>query len=160
MKEYTFEEINSIVTTAYEKVCTKDTDLLFIGANERSLTHRMAVYLEPSFPEWNVDCEYNRADRLPKRLHYLGGTHSKDGDRIFPDIIVHKRQGDKNLLVIEAKTTENNELHKEGSCLCDRCKLEAYVNELGYQYAFSLIFPIKGNKTGSGIYPLRNHDRD
>ena len=39
-----------------------------MDANERSLTHKLAEYLQCEFPDWHVDCEYNRHGLDVKRL--------------------------------------------------------------------------------------------
>ena len=63
-----------IVREAFIAVCENDTHLLVTRSNERSVTHRFAVYIEQEMPiaieheKYDVDCEYNRSDREPKRL--------------------------------------------------------------------------------------------
>jgi len=37
-----------------------DSYLLEIDVNERTITHRLAMYLQEEFEDWDVDCEYNR----------------------------------------------------------------------------------------------------
>lgn len=48
-----------------------DKSLLDCNAAERSMTHGLAVYLKDLFPNYNVDCEYNREgkDGNQKNLH-------------------------------------------------------------------------------------------
>ena len=75
----------------------RDIELLAFRVHERTVAHRIAVYLENEFPNWHVDCEYNRQG--------VGGD-PKDawiGQRRFPDVIVHRRGLENNFLVIEAK---------------------------------------------------------
>lgn len=88
--------VDSAVSSFYER----DAVLVARGSSEWAMTHRLAVYLEPHFPGWNVDCEYNRqgARNTPKRI-----TSAK---RIRPDIIIHRRglfAPEHNLLVVEIK---------------------------------------------------------
>jgi len=45
-----------------------DGYLLYKNINERSITHKLAEYLQNLFPEWNVDCEYNKNIDLLKDL--------------------------------------------------------------------------------------------
>ena len=68
-------------------------DLLQLNANERSITHKLAEYLQREFSDWNVDCEYNRLGAAIKRLPAPEaiGSDDEDGRTIFPDIIVHRR---------------------------------------------------------------------
>jgi hypothetical protein len=43
------------VRYAPARLLDEDVDLLKADANERSISHRFAVYLEKKFPEWDVD---------------------------------------------------------------------------------------------------------
>ena len=114
-----------------EKVCKalsilfeKDCYLLKVDANERSITHRLGIYMQEEFPEWDVDCEYNRDGHKIKEL---------DG-RVFPDIIVHKRGTHCNLLVVEVK---KNHTWSDDD---DRDKLRKFREDerLGYKHALFL----------------------
>ena len=42
-----------------EKLKKEDCYLIKNNASERSIAHRLAVYLEDEFIGYNVDCEYN-----------------------------------------------------------------------------------------------------
>ena len=66
--------------------------------NEVTLTTTLARYVAEEFPAWNVDAEYNRKMDDVKKLK---------GKVVKPDIIVHRRQRTRNLLVIEAKKSTN-----------------------------------------------------
>ncbi len=108
-----------------------EATLLEVDANERSITHKMAEYLQRAFLDWQVDCEYNRLGSIVKRLPDPTevGTDDTDGQTIFPDIIVHKRKARANLLVIEVKKTTNT---REG----DEKKLKGLTapqGEYGYE---------------------------
>jgi len=96
-------EIKALVEHAIQKVYARDAALFDVDASEWALAHRLAVYLEHSLPEWNVDCEYNRQGlgRDPK-------TNELD-EKIRPDTTVHHRgqlAREHNLLVIEFKKRE------------------------------------------------------
>lgn len=113
-----------------------EATLLEVGVNERSITHKMAEYLQQVFPGWNVDCEYNR---LGYGVKYLpeptqADTDDADGQTIFPDIIVHRRKERANLLVIEVKKTTNN---RQGDELKLR-GLTALQGEYGYEVGLHL----------------------
>lgn len=114
--------------------------------NERSLTHRLAVYLENLFPEWYVDCEYNKLWDDTKKIHvpceYEENWRTDDLNwrTVYPDIIVHKRWWfwkENNLIVIEAKKSNNSNWREK-----DVCKLSAYKTDSKYcyQYAFFIDF--------------------
>ena len=54
------------VARALSELLVNDRDLLSIDANERSITFRFAMYLQRHFPDWTVDCEYNRDGAEPR----------------------------------------------------------------------------------------------
>ena len=140
-------DVREKIFRAYRRVVARDAHLLTIDANERSITHRFAIYIEHEFPEFNVDCEYNRKGVDVKRLPSFGIDPRTVGQgvNLYPDIIVHHRGTDNNLVAVEAKPSSKNkdcQKQTQGQCSCDRCKLRAYKADLGYVYAFYAVFPI------------------
>lgn len=128
------------VYKALEKFLALDSVLLEIDANERSLTHRVAIYLQELFPDMDVDCEYNRDDHEPKELFLPGGdadTYDTNAQTVYPDIIVHKRMSKNNLLVIEFKKTSSAVGDEK-----DFTKLNEYKRQLGYEYALFVEFGV------------------
>jgi hypothetical protein len=126
----TQEDICQRVNRALETLCKRDSLLLDVDANERSITHWFACYLQHEFPEWDVDCEYNRHMDETKRLKLVSKDVKTDdtlGQTVYPDIIVHKRRTDQNLLVIEVKKSTSTV--KDDN---DIQKLIAFKRELGY----------------------------
>ncbi len=195
------------------KILLKNDDYLMEhDVNERSITHKLAEYLQQMFPGYHVDCEYNKDVDNPKGINTENNetslikiTHDaiqaangikqpvlnliednykdlicsrtglknklinllkKEGisdeeslvrlifenseaiQRVFPDIIVHKRSNNNdNLLVIEVKKASRNknkrldskelkneyEPNKETETN-DIDKLIAYKNEIGYKH--------------------------
>ena len=93
-----------------------------------------------------MDCEWNRKEIDAKRLESFGkqvGSKNDNGALVVPDIIVDRRGTATNLLVIEAKVTSNEDAcTRSASCICDRCKLRAYKKDIGYTYAFYVVFPV------------------
>ncbi|RWM45559.1 hypothetical protein [Mesorhizobium sp.] len=85
-------EILRRIARAVEDFLTEEADLLEVGINERSLTHKLAVHLQPLFTEWHVDCEYNRRGTHVKSLSRPLPEAPDDTEAftIFPDIIVHR----------------------------------------------------------------------
>lgn len=59
------------VLEAIRQLLEKDSHLLRVNASERSISHRLGLHLANEFPDWDVDCEYNRNDHEIKRLHLL-----------------------------------------------------------------------------------------
>ena len=134
------EDVQEMLFNALDKVAEEDGSLLDYDVNERSITHKLGVYLSEEVDDgWDVDVEYNRVgeDKVSKTIsmenlesQISGDADSKDLDAktVYPDVIVHKRgEPDENLLVIEAK--------KSGSPgEYDRKKLRSYVDELEYKF--------------------------
>jgi hypothetical protein len=135
---YNFEEINQKVNVAIGVLLKNDAELLKIDVHERSITHKFAEYLQFQFPDWNVDCEYNRKGEFGmKDIHgdIEECTEHKRQYRVFPDIIVHQRKITKcNLLVIEVKKNTSNK-KKE----CDERKLKFFTDpKFEYHYSYGL----------------------
>ena len=63
-------EVLARVRRAAARLENDDRLLFELDANERTLTHRLALYLDSEFAGWNVDCEYNRRRHDPKVLDY------------------------------------------------------------------------------------------
>ncbi len=141
-------QVRDKIFRSYLRVLSNDAYLLRADANERSITHWLAIYLLQEFPEFNVDCEYNRKGLDVKRLPSFGidpRTIQELGINLYPDIIVHHRGTENNLLAIEAKPSSKNapcNKPEERKCACDRCKLRAYKADLGYLHAFYVVFPV------------------
>ena len=131
---------------ALDKFLNKDLFLLEIDANERSITHRIAMYIQDEFPEWDVDCEYNRDEHKPKELNLPGGepdSYDVDAQTVYPDIIVHKRGSHTNHIVIEFKKTSSRiGAHK------DFIKLAEYRRQLHYEYALFIELAVGAQRAG------------
>ena len=142
------KDVQKKVKTALRLLRELDSFLLEADTNERTISHKLAEYLQKEFPDYNVDCEYNRHGYDIKKLGNLkvpNGNLSWDepeAKTIFPDIIVHKRNTDENnFLVIEIKKSSN----KKGLQF-DIEKLVALTAE-EYQYRFGLFLIISMNRT-------------
>lgn len=156
-KNYSFEEIEKSVKDALDKLYYNDRYLLEHDVNEQAITHRLAIYLENVFFNYNVDCEYNRYGDDPKRLKEKS---FKKYDKLFkyeidrlikeidtdklakPDIILHKRgRNDQNLLVIEVKKSDNKDDNY------DRLKLMIYIDkDYGLNYKYGLFIKLNKKK--------------
>ena len=137
-----FEYIKSKVEKAIMLLLKNDLFLLEIKAHERSVAHKLAEYLQQEFPEYHVDCEYNRDKNISKRLKDIPeckNNQNNSSDLVYPDIIIHRRNTDNNLLVIEIKTSNNSEK-------CDLKKLELFTDsseKFKYQFGLFLKFDRK-----------------
>jgi len=151
MKKEHLEYLNSkepgeALVKALTRLIDKDRDLFEINVNERSITHKFALYLQEIYKDWNVDCEYNRKGHDIKELEIQElkpNNQDSDAQTVFPDIIIHKRVSDENYLVIEAKKTSSSVSKK-----ADIKKLNAFRDQLGYQYALFIEFSVKPNEAG------------
>ncbi len=144
-------DVRDKIRAALVRLIKEDFYLLEVDINERSLTHRLAIYLEALFPNYHVDCEYNREGVDKKALHILKTNIKRnnepnhiepddiDSSTVFPDITIHRRGTNDNFVVIEAKksTTQNDRGDKE--------KLRLYKEELGYRHAFFVRIPVGDN---------------
>ncbi len=133
------EKIEQALKEALKTLLARDKEILRADINERTISHRLALYLEPYFGDWNVDCEYNRNHNDPKRLEIPRKMVRNDDTRastVFPDIIIHKRDTNENLLVIEIKKTTSREKDD-----FDLHKLKAFRNQIGYKLAVFVKVP-------------------
>ena len=134
----TEDQVVEKVRMAIERLNRFDILLFEADVNERSIAHKLATYLQDEFQGWDVDCEYNRDHvkqkrlKLPKNSSLDGQPDNVRATRVFPDIIVHHRGTEDNLLVIEIKKTSNQK--------SDVQKLEAFKRQLGYTYTLFLRF--------------------
>lgn len=137
-------DIQKKIIRAVNELYEKDSDLLSreFNMHERTITHRLAMYLEPHFCEegYSVDVEYNRmqdelydgesddiGNIIGKRLQL---DKSEEGSSfVYPDIIVHKRLTNDNLVEIEVKMAWKNR-HKS----FDYKKINEYMGQLKYKH--------------------------
>lgn len=121
------------VVSALARLLDHDSYLLITDANERSITHRLALYLQAELPELHVDCEYNRDGIDPKKIQHLAlnpDEEDTEAKTAFPDIIAHKRGTNINYLVIELKKSTSN-----ANRATDYAKLRGYKKNLNFQNA-------------------------
>jgi len=135
-----FEVIEKILENTLKKLREFDFQLLESNVNERTISHKLAEYLQQNICDLTVDCEYNRHQELVKKLHITYDNvdiADIDAKSIFPDIVIHKRNtDDENLLVIEIKKSINNQSRD-----FDISKIKALTNE-PYNYKFGLFLEI------------------
>ena len=121
------------VLDALTKLFERDIQLLGVNASEESATAKIAQYLQPHFPNMHIDVEYNRMGNAPKKVAWSGKL-----EEVYPDIIVHLRETETNILAIEIKKDSNRE--SKGK---DILKLQAYRDELGYHHALFMRLGVK-----------------
>lgn len=121
-----------------------DMHLFEKDVSERAMSHWLACYLKAEFKDWDVDCEYNKDHDIIKSLRSLNNILKEMGRenlikdikerKVIPDIIVHQRGTDDNLLVIEMKKSGRSEREDD----FDIAKLKAFRIDKGYRFAVFL----------------------
>lgn len=119
-------DVKDALRHAVLKLIQNDSVLLSIGVGEPTVSARLMHYLVTQFPGWDVDAEYNKNGRDPKRAILPDGLDAK----IKPDVIVHRRESAENLLAIEVKKS------RRGNHRHDIAKLEACTRSDGLAYRF------------------------
>lgn len=96
--------IREVIDAVLARLIAQDVDLLVLDVHERTITAKLAEYMQDLLPEWTVDPEYNRIRGRVKEVRL-------DGEWIIvvPDVIAHRRNSGDNLLVLEAKKIGNIE---------------------------------------------------
>lgn len=151
------EEVKQHLIRAIVKLYRQDLELLEIDAHERSITFKLGNYLQEVFPEWNVDCEYNRQEGSTKKLDLNTRTSSPEDRKpteVFPDIIVHRRMTDRNLLAIEVKKKKREEDR-------DIEKIQAFIDSSVYHYRYGLFLRLRPQGCiGARFFDGNNQDED
>ncbi len=137
------EDVKRRVIAAICALYWHDRELLAVDANERSITHKLAEHLQREFPGWHVDCEYNRVGHDTKRLRCVNVGKPEPDDleakTVFPDIIVHRRRTDENLLIMEVKKASGRD--DSG----DVKKLKQFTKDPKYWYEYGLLLKLRHN---------------
>ena len=143
-------ELNKVLD-ALKEFYARETHLLEKDLGERTLTHRLAVYVEKQFPGWEVDCDYNRLGertlRLPKGT--IISTDDHFGKSVYPDIVVHQRDIPNNLLAIEVRKASNHQPPEH-----DQHKLRALTDpHLWFAYRIGVLLTLaKKAVSSSEVY--------
>ena len=141
------DEIEARVLAALRLLVLRDGRLLELNVGERSIAAKLAGYMQPLFPAYDVDAEYNRHGIDPKRLP--GGHECKEGQEplIVPDIIVHQRgHNGSNLLVAEVKKFTNHEPRS-----CDESKVRGILEQFAYR--FGLLIEVEAGSSWNRVDP-------
>ena len=156
MYKYQEEEIKNKVNIAIGVLFKNDSFLLENNVHERSIAHKLAEYLQVQFLDWNVDCEYNLKGLDTKVLDGIRQcSEQKKTDRVLPDIMIHKRDTNHNLVVVEIKT--NNQ---EDACDIEKLRLFTSRNG-GYKYILGLFIKFdRNNKPSMRWFKDGNEEQD
>lgn len=148
------------VKKAIKKLIIRDEYLLANDLYERCITFRLGFYLQKAFRNYDVDCEYNGFINSPKennrkyinilysRLEELNRLNKTDETSellrrtVYPDIIVHKRGEENNLLIIESKKSTNSKAEDRDFDMEKLSKFTSseYDNNLNYRYGLFIDF--------------------
>ena len=115
--------LDKLLDSALDELYEKDCYLLEHDVHERTIVFRFGHYLQnlmdatDEFQNFNLDFEYNRNGRQPKRIP----ANPRNG--AFPDLIIHRRGSNQcNLLIMEFKPPWNTDTE-------DDCKkLQQFIN--------------------------------
>ena len=150
-KEKLSKELIDVFQKAKNEFLEKEKTIIKNDTNERTLTQRLAFYLELQlrknikYENYSVDCEYNRKEKDIKRLKFGKNTDKKE---IYPDIIVHQRKIKNNLIAIEMKKTTSRNTDK----IKDIEKLEALTDRKNdYHYTLGIYFELDITDTNNII---------
>lgn len=154
------KEIIEKIDIAISNLIESDHKILSRRLSERIISGRLAHYLMPLFDGYDVDPEYNgdmdkpndrkALDIAKNRLIEIGyEPNEKNNYKLSPDIIIHKRETNKNnLVVIEVKKDIAPDKDKQ----YDLIKLEHLtVDYSGNHYNYSLgVALVLGTGSGTG----------
>jgi len=130
------------VVAALREFFGREAFLMERDLGERTLTHRLAVYIEKQFSGWEVDCDYNRLGERTMRLPHgtIVSTDDHLGKSIFPDIVVHQRDIPNNLLALELRKATNHQPIEH-----DQHKLRALTDpHLWFAYSIGVMVTLAG----------------
>jgi len=136
-------ELNKVVA-ALQEFYAREAFLFVKDLGERTLTHRLAVYLEKQFSGWEIDCDYNRLGERRLKLPHgsIVSTDDELGKSVYPDIVVHQREIPNNLLAVEVRKASNHQPPEH-----DRHKLKALTDpHLWFAYAIG-VYLVLGKKS-------------
>ena len=143
-------EVERRVIAALDRLIQQDRFLLEADLHERTITHKLAEHLQAQFSDWDVDCEYNR-DIMIKKMLSLPALSSADQEKtvsVYPDIIVHHRKSDENLLILEIKKYKEHRTKDDRKRIAfDKRKLAGYTGD-HYHYQYGLFLELT---TGQNI---------
>ena len=156
-----FKMLQSNIEKAFDSVYKNDKFLIKNGLCERCIMFRFAHYLADLYPDYDVDCEYNRHKNNVKKINA--------NTTAFPDVIMHTRGiDDNNFAVIELKNKTNKSVSGREN---DETKLKALTKSnndsekdslYNYGYKFGLAIDVCENlqETMNSIVVYKQGEKD
>jgi hypothetical protein len=135
-------QVSERLNLACQRLADNDAYLVREGVHERSVTHKLAEYLQLLFDEWHVDCEYNKDGPDLKGVLVPNAHLDLEDSPVLPDIIVHRRgdwrtwEAPPHLLAIEARSDR----HGQAKIERDTFKVCGYVESLRYRFGILIEF--------------------
>jgi hypothetical protein len=146
------EELDIDVRELLDQFIIDEKELLEVDVSEQAISSSLSKKMELFSRGWNVDCEYNRDLSSVKKLKYaLSESGNIEERNVIPDIIIHKRKTNHNLLAVEVKKVSNTENRFK-----DESKLKAFREQLGYKYTLFVDFKTGSNPKISSLVFLKN----
>jgi hypothetical protein len=149
-------ELDNVVA-ALKEFYAREAFLFEHDLGERALTHRLAVQLERQFPDFEVDCDFDRLGPRTLQLPHgsIVSTDDHLGKSIYPDIVVHQRTVPNNLLAIEVRKASNHQPIEH-----DRHKLRALTDaHIWFAYWIGAMVTLgRAGVTASEVYVAGNLD--
>ena len=143
-------ELNKVIA-ALQEFYAQEKFLLERDLGERTITHRLAVYVERQFAGWQVDCNYDRLGERTLRLPHgtIVSTDDHLAKSVYPDIVVHQREIPNNLLALEVRKASNHQPVEH-----DQHKLQALTDpHLWFAYRIGVLLLLgKTAVTASEVY--------
>jgi len=154
-------EIEAIIDNAIKELVVKDSQILLNDGSENNIEGNLYKYLSQPFNEHGLDVDNQYSTMIEnnqcvtKKINILRDNLTEDQipkntaniedyilKKVTPDIIVHKRNTNLNLLVLELKkSTNKNKAAKN----YDKIKLVEYTR--GYlHYEYGALIEIKCGK--------------
>jgi hypothetical protein len=128
------KEVLALFATGVTELIGDSADSLKNGIGEPNVSAGLFAFLKPRYPGWHCDAEYNRHGLEMKIADHEGQVRM-----IRPDVVVHRRQTDENLLVVEMKMARNGEEEN------DIWKLRALTSPHGgYHYSLGVRLVLDG----------------
>jgi hypothetical protein len=124
----TSREVEDGISRACIRLYAEQKRLMANSALEDGIVGRLARYLDPLFPGWDVDAHYNREGAA-------GRSKQDKVGRIIPDIIIHTAgvKTGPNLAAIEVKGYWNKESRED-----DETNLGRLAAEYGYEFLYRI----------------------
>src|SRR5580704_15486150 len=138
------------VVIALKEFYAREAFLFAQDLGERTLTHRLAVQLERQFPDFDVDCDFDRLGPRTLQLPHgsIVSTDDHLGKSIYPDIVVHQRGIPNNLLAIEVRKAANHQPPEH-----DQHKLQALTDpHLWFAYWIGIYLVLGKKSVTSDVY--------